>query len=246
MVEADGEWHTTDDKYGSVGWKASHPPPTAVPAPGRLNSPVNKVPLASQSSSNPKRDANSSEPEIVVLDSDDEDEGWVKRELSPSFGGSSSISANQSFDGTTVSRSHVQRNNIIDLTLDSDDDEQPRRPEKRKAAEAVVSPTEQIWKKGRQDNQPVPAIPEQVPPTHSSPILNGSAFNYSHRSQSSQNMPNRIVSARVPYSASPFGGGGSHSYPQYAPLPPRPAPVVGSSLPPLGRSSYVNSRWPDS
>lgn len=87
IVEADGEWHTSDNKYGSAAWKRAHPPVAPKPAMKLPASPV-KTNGASSSDLNGKKKANV---EIVVLDSDDEDdEGQVKRELSPSFGSGSS------------------------------------------------------------------------------------------------------------------------------------------------------------
>ncbi|KAJ7932449.1 PINIT domain-containing protein [Mycena leptocephala] len=120
VVEADGEWHTSDNKYGSAAWKASHAP-AAIP---KAASPRKFIPAKSPSHTpskgvngdpNGKRKA----AEIVVLDSDDEDEGRVKRELSPSFASSSSV--NRSFGsipGETVTAS--QSDDVIDLTLDSE------------------------------------------------------------------------------------------------------------------------------
>ncbi|KAF7310866.1 MIZ zinc finger protein [Mycena chlorophos] len=139
IVEADGEWHTSDNKYGSATWKAAHPP---AAKPAAVAKPVTKSPP--KADPNGKRKAIES---IVVLDSDDEDEGLVKRELSASF--ASSSSANQSGRETT-SKSQPD---VIDLTLDSDDEEPPPPPPraKRTASEAgiALSPTENIWKKGR-------------------------------------------------------------------------------------------------
>ena len=108
--------------------------------------------------------------EIFVLDSDDEDEGRVKRELSPSY----ASSANQSFDGTLPRASQSQQSQasqVIDLTLDSDDDDgdgddaEPVVPNvngKRKADEAGVGaspPSDQIWKKGRRDPSRILPLP---------------------------------------------------------------------------------------
>ncbi|KAJ7038256.1 PINIT domain-containing protein [Mycena alexandri] len=155
VVEADGEWHTSDNKYGSTKWKASHAPAVIPKAP---TSPRKFVPAKSPSHTpsqtvngdpNGKRKAT----EIVVLDSDDEDEGRVKRELSPSFASSSSV--NRSFGSIhNETATNSQNDDVIDLTLDSDDEpEPPSRPTgKRTASEAgIASPTEQIWKKGRLD-----------------------------------------------------------------------------------------------
>lgn len=157
-MEADGEWHTSDNKYGSATWKATHPTTTAAkPALSRKPSSVAHPPSHSKLANN---DLNGkvkpNNQEIFILDSDDEDEGQVKRELSPSFGSASS--GHQSFDSsaTSVPQSQSQADDVIDLTLDSDD-EAPvisRKAEKRKATDAELSstsPTEQIWKKSRPD-----------------------------------------------------------------------------------------------
>ncbi|TFY82640.1 hypothetical protein EWM64_g1371 [Hericium alpestre] len=134
VVEVDGEWHTSDNKYGSANWKASHvtAPPTTV-SPSRSPSRA----LAS-SSAGPKADV-----EVFELDSDDDDEGRVNRELSPSWRAQSSMV------------SQPPDSQVIDLTGDSDDEEPvPVRPTKRKAVDDVPSPTEQIWKKSRVDPPP--------------------------------------------------------------------------------------------
>ncbi|KAJ7900293.1 PINIT domain-containing protein [Mycena olivaceomarginata] len=146
IVEADGEWHTSDNNPASKG-------PNGDP--------------------NGKRKA----AEIVVLDSDDEDEGRVKRELSPSF--ASTSSANRSYGSVP---GEASQSAVIDLTLDSDDDEAPVRPfAKRTASEAgIASPTEQIWKKGRTDTPTIPRPPPKptvtlntyAPPAgYSGPVL---------------------------------------------------------------------------
>jgi E3 SUMO-protein ligase PIAS1 len=165
MVEADGEWHTSDNKYGSAGWKAAHAPaaPKQTPLSPRKSPPKPSIHLngTNPDDSNGKRKA---DVEIVVLDSDDEDEeGRVKRELSPSIGSGSSAAINRSMESASLSaNSHSQlQADVIDLTLDSDEDEPlslTRTAEKRKAPEnGLPSPTEQIWKKAR-----VEAIPPAV------------------------------------------------------------------------------------
>lgn len=153
-MEADGEWHTSDNKYGSIAWKASHP---ALAAPARkppsTSQPSSRSPSKpSNTDANGKSKANNRE--IFVLDSDDEDEGQVKRELSPSF-----ASGSQSF-GASVPQTQASAapDDVIDLTLDSDDDEPPpRQTGKRKATDSEApstSPTEQIWKKSRMEAVP--------------------------------------------------------------------------------------------
>ncbi|KAJ6621690.1 PINIT domain-containing protein [Mycena sp. CBHHK59/15] len=175
IVEADGQWHTSDNKYGSATWKASHTPATTAKA---TSSPRKSIPAKSPSHTpskalkgDPNGKRRASNVEILVLDSDDEDEGRVKRELSPSF--ASSSSANRSFGsipGETVAQS--QGDDVIDLTLDSDDEEPPsHRPGKRKAAEAGIpsSPTQPIWKKGRLDDRTLPLPVLRTPSSTSAP-----------------------------------------------------------------------------
>jgi len=167
VVEADGEWHTSDNKYGSAAWKAAHPSATT----SKSLSPQKSLPAKSLPSNGVNGDLKGKRKstEILVLDSDsdDEDEGRVKRELSPSFASSSSF--NRSF-GSIPGESHPQ-DDVIDLTLDSDSDEPPSLPSsKRTASDAgMVSPTEQIWKKGRLDGERTMAvIPQPVTRTPSS------------------------------------------------------------------------------
>ncbi|THH16817.1 hypothetical protein EW146_g3890 [Bondarzewia mesenterica] len=154
MVEADGEWHTSDDKYASAGWRSSHQPVAPLSLPPTPEKPVIKR-SSSQSPKLPgdtglvngKSRAVYDDDAVLVLDSDDEEEGQVKRELSPSWRGeSSNLSMDLGFPD-----SHV-----IDLTLDSDEEPEPpsASSSKRKASDDVPSPTEQIWKKSRMDESP--------------------------------------------------------------------------------------------
>jgi len=141
MVESDGQWHTTDNKHGSPEWLATHPvkpdpPPKKDPAPSPSK------PAAKQT--NGKEKSRPKGAEVFILDSDDEDEGRVKRELSPSY--------DQSLGGGTqqsLGRTNSALAAVIDLTLDSEDEEPPRATQKRKA---VDSPNDQFWKRQRQVN----------------------------------------------------------------------------------------------
>ncbi|KAG6851171.1 hypothetical protein H0H93_015181 [Arthromyces matolae] len=170
IVEADGEWHTSDNKHGSASWKATHP------VEGES---VSKPPPQPSSRSPSKADIDenaSGKREVYILDSDDEDdESQVKQELSPSIGSSSQV-----LDGTTTSSKHAASNGIIDLTLDSDDEESPppMQTGKRKAPDlspSSTSPSELIWKKSRTDAHPFrdgggdygqPSASQSVPPIH--------------------------------------------------------------------------------
>ncbi|KAG6885580.1 hypothetical protein C0993_012582 [Termitomyces sp. T159_Od127] len=176
IVEADGEWHTSDNKYGSAAWKASHSV-AAVSARTAMSQPISRSPSKIDMDGKVKAGQ-----EVYVLDSDDEDEGRVKRELSPSL-----ASISQSYDGATGPQKPKQAEAFIDLTLDSDDDEPPPTTQtgKRKAIDLEppsTSPSELIWKKSRIDaptvrttdsdyNVPQPAIsrstvqiPSRYPP----------------------------------------------------------------------------------
>ncbi|KAF8832291.1 hypothetical protein HHX47_DHR1001547 [Lentinula edodes] len=147
MVEADGEWHTSDNTYGSPNWKIKHPPKRSDP-PSRKPPSLPKPPLTNGNTASSSTIPNGVPKKfdvVTIEDSDDEDEGRVKRELSPSFGNISSASGSQ--PSVPISRS--QTGDVIDLTIDSDDDESPPPPPnagKRKAPE-TISPTEPIWKK---------------------------------------------------------------------------------------------------
>ncbi|OSD03150.1 hypothetical protein PYCCODRAFT_1434570 [Trametes coccinea BRFM310] len=163
IVESDGQWHTEDNKYGSAEWLAAHPL-TAKPV-----APVKRAPSPTKpttSGVDGKDKPRPSNAEIVILDSDeeDEDEGRVKRELSPSTDSMRLPRSSQSISvgGSQPPRSQTSRSqatDIIDLTLDSDDEQPPSRPppvvpvsQKRKAMDDLPSPTEQIWKKSRTDS----------------------------------------------------------------------------------------------
>ncbi|RDB28615.1 E3 SUMO-protein ligase pli1 [Hypsizygus marmoreus] len=226
IVEADGEWHTSDNKYGSPAWKTLHPV-SAVP--------VRKPPSTSQQSSrSPSKPTNTDSNgkakavnrEIFVLDSDDEDESQVKRELSPSFASGS--------PATSVPQSQSQSDQVIDLTLDSDDEEPPpvRQNGKRKAVDADVpstSPTEQIWKKSRLDSQS---------------FGGGSSTNDDYRA--SGHTTSRATAPLQPlrYAAPYQGTSLSSDYPTYSagdsslPSPRLPLPSINALLP------RTNGRWP--
>ncbi|THH34039.1 hypothetical protein EUX98_g145 [Antrodiella citrinella] len=172
IVEPDGEWHSEDNAFGSAGWKAARIAaglPMGPPPKARSPTPV-KPNIADLDK---KRTIHISA-EIVILDSDDsDDEGRVKRELSPSYGSGgiprSRVSrvmgshASTSSAASAPPRSQTGESDVIDLTLDSED-EAPSHPTRKRRAEDVesLSPTEVIWKKSRPDN-PVP------PPTRTTP-----------------------------------------------------------------------------
>lgn len=229
MVEADGEWHTSDNKFGSASWKIKHPPKQPNAAARKPVSSVKAlVSETSASSSTGPNGTKKPDVEITVLDSDDEDEGRVKRELSPSFGNISSGSQSQS------SVPYPRAGDVIDLTIDSDDDEPPpRNSGKRKASEAV-SPTEGIWKKARTSDSfstdssatpvtlPITAMRPAVPVLAPGTVRLTSTFNSSP------------PSAAAPTTLPPF----------HAAFSGRPPPINGFSSSRGGSSSNSsNARW---
>ncbi|KAH7925216.1 hypothetical protein BV22DRAFT_1034323 [Leucogyrophana mollusca] len=149
MVEADGQWHTLDNKYGSAAWKAAHPPTVSnkPSPPPRASSPTTTDEESGAAKAMVKKNV-----EILVLDSDDEDEGRVTRELSVSYGSA----ASGSIRPPPPSARSTQEDDVIDLTADSEDEEETARSSvgKRKAPAGSSSPTEQIWKKSRLDSIP--------------------------------------------------------------------------------------------
>jgi E3 SUMO-protein ligase PIAS1 len=137
IVEADGEWHTSDDRYASDAWRKTYKPGAFPVSP----TPHPKYPAPSNSPSGHIRDASKQEKsqrfgDVVVLDSEEEDEGEVKRELSPSR-------AEQILTSGLPAQ-------VIDLTVESDDESASNRSlGKRKAESDPVSASEDIWKKSR-------------------------------------------------------------------------------------------------
>ncbi|KAJ3563440.1 hypothetical protein NP233_g8938 [Leucocoprinus birnbaumii] len=146
IVEADGEWHTHDNKYGSATWKAGNPfrPPNQAPKKEESPPPIKLEPEIGIGKPNGQQKTDVS---YILLSDDDEEE--VQKELSPSR------SANHSINSTPQRQGQKQAT-VIDLTQDSDEDEPtPPQPGKRKIDDtelAPTSPTEPIWKKGRVDN----------------------------------------------------------------------------------------------
>jgi E3 SUMO-protein ligase PIAS1 len=240
-VEADGEWHTSDNKYGSSIWKATHPAVfVSTLAPSRSSSSavlptITSPPKPVNGHTNGKAKANDNE--IFVLDSDDEDEGQVKRELSPSFGSGSS--ANQSFN-TSARQTLSQVSDVIDLTLDSEEDEPPLSKQigKRKAPDADLnstSPTEQIWKKSRLEAD------RSVPPglSRGSPSDSNTMDYHALRQTPSRSTPH---SSPLQYSVPYPGATTAPNYSMYGGSPTGSSP--GTSLP--GINSILprtNGRW---
>ncbi|KAI0756915.1 PINIT domain-containing protein [Daedaleopsis nitida] len=237
IVEADGQWHTEDNKYGSPEWTAAHPlPPAPKPATPVKRAPSPKPVANGVNGANRPRCGTP----IEIFDSEDEDEGRVKRELSPSTDGLLPRPMRSANSSQQPIRS--QTTDIIDLTL-SDDDElplpgapAPTMPKKRKETDDLPSPTEQIWKKSRTDSSASPStstfhelrISDEGTAARSLAPIPSSSQSQSRYSSSSQ---------LSPYHAT---GVGSHTYglSQSANLP--SLPPLHSARPPTSSRDYRN------
>ncbi|GJE87674.1 E3 SUMO-protein ligase [Phanerochaete sordida] len=161
IVEADGQWHTADNKYGSASWKAIHPPikdstHSLPPTPVKKRTPSPPIGLTNGDAPLKSGPSNA---EIVILDSDDEDEASI---------------------GSLPPRSQTVESDIIDLTLDSDDEDTvvslPVQKKRKSDDRELVSPTEQIWKKSRLDVSPT----DSTAVAHSStPVRYSNSSSYS-------------------------------------------------------------------
>ncbi|KAG9314317.1 putative E3 SUMO-protein ligase [Chiua virens] len=115
VVENDGQWHTSDNKFASPEWRATHPVVASHDSsPARDSSPASADEEADAKAHAKKQ------VEILVLDSDDEEEGRVKRELSVSHSiGSSSVAKPAALRTVPA---ETRQEDVIDLTADSEDE----------------------------------------------------------------------------------------------------------------------------
>ncbi|KAF9480995.1 hypothetical protein BDN70DRAFT_876865 [Pholiota conissans] len=253
IVEADGQWHTSDNKYGSTEWKESHPA-AKPPSPAKKASSPPPIAACPAPNGNGVAQANGKarapDVEVLVLDDtdDDDDEGQVKRELSLSY----ASSANHSFDSRpppltqqSQSQSQALSSNVIDLTLDDSDEDDPPIVQsnaygKRKASDAELENppiTDQMWKKGRVDPSsrilpPVPRVPSAGSMNGSAPVLHTTSINMSPHTPTT---PNHYQSYPNNYAYSRPVGVNNPSLQ----LP----PLTGANYP-SRPSQQSNTRWP--
>ena len=228
IVEADGEWHTSDNKFASALWKATHaviakpaspskPPPVARPAEDKGKGRSAEV--------------------LVLSDSEDEDEGVVKRELSPS--NSRSLDSIPYTPAPHNPGPSQLAGEVIDLTLSDEEDEPspapaplPPRAYKRTADSADLPDYHSTdhWKKSR------PSVDPQ-PQSHLQPLFHTS-------NSSTAREPNRNLVPLAVLNAQ-----------SQAPRPPLPNNPYNNSLnrqsltdsrqlPPIDMDSYRSSGTP--
>ncbi|EJD04077.1 uncharacterized protein FOMMEDRAFT_155211 [Fomitiporia mediterranea MF3/22] len=164
-VEADGEWHTIDNKIGSKGWMQTHRSKPADRSASTSGANASNQPRSSTSVppriGAPNTDAVAQSLEDVVVldsDSDNEDERRVKRELSPT---TSPISMDTNKNGFGPATTKAASSTVIDLTLDSEDEDAPQTAPvaaiKRKASDTLERAEDAIYKKSRLSATPMPA-----------------------------------------------------------------------------------------
>jgi E3 SUMO-protein ligase PIAS1 len=200
IVEADGEWHTSDDKYASDAWKKTHKPvpPLVSPTPHLKHQATPNSPSGDAST----QERSQRQGDVVVLDSEEEDEGEVKRELSPSR--PEQFSMNGLLD-----------TQVIDLTVESDDESTSTRSLGKRKADSDLSASGDIWKKSRLGEAPgATAVNDNVNISTSGVLASGvnhGARSYAangtpmqHRPHSTQFTPDtQLGSYTTPYYAQP-------------------------------------------
>jgi len=155
VIEPDAEWHSTDNKHHSLGYRPQRAPsaparaPSAqrgysqVPARGESaathGSPNSNAPTGTATSK-----AHGASDSVFIIDSDDEDD-QVRTQLVPRESQSQSTQQSQSQRGQT--------SQVIDLTLSSDD-EQPAPPHPPRRA-----PSSSAAKGKRKASSPLAPVP---------------------------------------------------------------------------------------
>ncbi|TFK30316.1 hypothetical protein FA15DRAFT_662259 [Coprinopsis marcescibilis] len=264
IVEADGEWHTADNKYASPTWKATHP--YARPSDAPASQPTRPPPEANGTQGD--KGKQKERHEVYVLSDDDDDGDEVKREQSPS-------SYQQSLDRGSMSsqppRSQSAIEDVIDLTVSDDeddvddvDDEPAMAPPppvpvvplvslKRKAPEVDQPVTAADWKKLRSDtpevhtpqhthqHQSVSIQPLQQQQYRAPPV--SSLDTYEHHYRPTLNAPPPTLPPPPT-----MGNLNGYSQPQhlspYVNFPGRPSLTESRQLPPPGMHTNNYGRGP--
>ncbi|KAJ3538088.1 hypothetical protein NM688_g6572 [Phlebia brevispora] len=258
MVEADGQWHTSDNKYGSAAWKEKHPPLkeealSVSPSSVKPRSPSPAKPIANGNGTHAK--TGTGNPEIVVLDSDDEEEGQVKRELSPTA--YRSANASLASIASNPPRSQTAESDVIDLTLDSDDDEPLSLSQSRSQSQSqglkrksddreATSPTEVVWSKKSRTETPSALSSPGAGPSY----VNGGSYS-SPRDLTRTLPPPSPSRFATTYPRPPPAYNGSYIPPGSAPIPTRmpPAPTLSPTYTapfvtrPNGASTPSTQTW---
>jgi len=151
VIEPDAEWHSTDNKHHSLGYRPQRAPSAPARAPSAQRG-YSQVPARGESAAthgSPTSNAPTTSKvhgvsdSVFIIDSDDEDD-QVRTQLVPRESQSQSTQQSQSQRGQT--------SQVIDLTLSSDD-EQPAPPPPRRA------PSSSAEKGKRKASSPLAPVP---------------------------------------------------------------------------------------
>lgn len=252
IVEANGEWHTEDDKHGSQGWMS-----TAASRPR----PVEKVKAEPETRPLRESSTDSAKPkpaEYLILDSDDDDD--VPPPRAPAFNAGRGVAPSSSSPSRSVSQAQA----IIDLTLSSDDEgdnpppaPRPSAPSTEPSSQEATSgfkrkergstPQDAAWKRPRVEHPANGFMGGQNddnrPPTREGPGIMRSDSrppvpNQYHPSYS-HSPPSTGVPGRAPdYSASGYGYGQQHPNAHHGMSSP------ANAYPPRYPNGYPNGRYP--
>lgn len=270
MVEADGEWHTTDNKYSSPGWQMKHGNAPVIPSPPKAAKAATPPPAP------PLLASRQSVEEIVILDSDDDDDGRAAPPQSR-FTAYRQAESSRASSSVGVRSSAAPRpsagSSVIDLTIDSEDElpsYEPSPPPVRMGKRKERSPSENVGDMGKRARYELPPLmaPVNGSPTHinaSPPMpyahmngLNGTVPTRTNGVGSAAGGPSSAGAARygrlpvspIPGSAQPYDL--NNSYPMFAafpphaglpvpPPPPPPVPAFNLPLPPTQQSRRASS-----
>lgn len=194
MVEADGEWHAENGKYGSATWLLLH-------GGGRESVPAVDNTSTTDTAPSPPSTKISEDGAIEIGDSDSEGEQVVKRELSPIDIPLSTTSTAAASAPTTSTASGPL---VIDLTL-SDDEDAPVAPRPRAVPAQIPPPPSSVLGKRKFSSDGEGATGSSrrtsTAPSHKSPRGEGDDYaGYQDRSYSSTHYSHRDHAATGPNS----------------------------------------------
>lgn len=142
MVEADGEWHTEDNKYGSTNWMSKYGTPNdadVVKAKPEPTAPtLNAIPAGANA--------------IEIGDSSDSEEERIERQLSPIKPSPIPHPAPERRVPTHSASSASSAPLVIDLTISDSEEEEPQRPSRPVSSVLPPMPPSSLGKRKFSDD----------------------------------------------------------------------------------------------